>query len=134
MKNDLCSLSAADLLRLYRTRKASPVEATRAVLARIEKLNPVLNCFCLVDSKSALASAKESEARWRKGEPSGLLDGVPVSIKDLLLTKGWPTLRGSRTINPKGPWNDDAPRLRACASMARCSSARRRRRSSAGRA
>jgi len=109
MKNDLCSLSATDLLRLYRTRKASPVEATRAVLARIEKLNPKLNCFCLVDPKSALASAKESEARWRKGEPSGLLDGVPVSIKDLLLTKGWPTLRGSRTINPKGPWNDDAP-------------------------
>jgi aspartyl-tRNA(Asn)/glutamyl-tRNA(Gln) amidotransferase subunit A len=109
MKNDLCSLSATDLLRLYRTRKASPVEATRAVLARIDKLNPKLNCFCLVDAKSALATAKESEARWKKGAPQGLLDGVPVSIKDLLLTKGWPTLRGSRTINPKGPWNDDAP-------------------------
>src|SRR6185503_18294324 len=65
--------------------------------------------FCLVDAKSALATAKESEARWKKGTPQGLLDGVPVSIKDLLLTRGWPTLRGSRTINPKGPWNDDAP-------------------------
>jgi aspartyl-tRNA(Asn)/glutamyl-tRNA(Gln) amidotransferase subunit A len=109
MKNDLCSLSATELLRLYRTRKASPVEATRAVLARIDKLNPKLNCFCLVDAKSALAAAKESEARWKKGPPQGLLDGVPASIKDLLLTRGWPTLRGSRTINPKGPWNDDAP-------------------------
>ncbi|HEV8096602.1 MAG TPA: amidase, partial [Burkholderiales bacterium] len=109
MKNDLCSLSATDLLRLYRTRKASPVEAARAVLARIEKLNPVLNCFCLVDAKAALASARASEARWRKAEPNGLLDGVPVSIKDLLLTKGWPTLRGSRTVHPQGPWNDDAP-------------------------
>jgi len=109
MKNDLCSLSATDLLRLYRARKASPVEATRSVLARIDKLNPKLNCFCLVDAKSALATAKESEARWKKGAPQGLLDGVPVSIKDLLLTRGWPTLRGSRTINPKGPWNDDAP-------------------------
>jgi len=109
MKNDLCSLSATDLLRLYRTRKASPVEAARAVLARIAKLNPKLNCFCLVDEKAALESAKASEARWRKGEPKGLLDGVPVSIKDLLLTKGWPTLRGSKTIDPKGPWNDDAP-------------------------
>jgi aspartyl-tRNA(Asn)/glutamyl-tRNA(Gln) amidotransferase subunit A len=109
MKNDLCSLSATELLRLYRTRKASPVEATRAVLARIDKLNPKLNCFCLVDAKSALAAAKESEARWKKGAPQGLLDGVPASIKDLLLTRGWPTLRGSRTINPKGPWNDDAP-------------------------
>jgi len=38
-----------------------------------------------------------------------MLDGVPVSIKDLLLTKGWPTLRGSRTVDPRGPWNDDAP-------------------------
>ena len=109
MKNDLCSLSATDLLRLYRTRKASPVEAARAVLARIAKLNPKLNCFCLVDEKAALESAKASESRWRKGEPKGLLDGVPVSIKDLLLTKGWPTLRGSKTIDPKGPWNDDAP-------------------------
>jgi aspartyl-tRNA(Asn)/glutamyl-tRNA(Gln) amidotransferase subunit A len=109
MKNDLCSLSATDLLRLYRARKASPVEATRSVLARIDKLNPKLNCYCLVDAKSALATAKESEARWKKGAPQGLLDGVPVSIKDLLLTRGWPTLRGSRTINPKGPWNDDAP-------------------------
>ncbi len=109
MKTDLCSLSASELLQLYRTRKASPVEATKAVLARIERLNPVLNCFCLVDAKSALASAKESEKRWRKGEPKGLLDGVPASIKDLLLTKGWPTLRGSRTVNPNGPWNEDAP-------------------------
>jgi aspartyl-tRNA(Asn)/glutamyl-tRNA(Gln) amidotransferase subunit A len=109
MKTDLCSLSASELLQLYRTRKASPVEATRAVLARIDKLNPVLNCFCLVDEKAALASAKESEARWRKSEPKGLLDGVPTSIKDLLLTRGWPTRRGSKTVNPAGPWNDDAP-------------------------
>jgi len=109
MKIDLCSLSATELLRLYRARRVSPVEATRAVLARIEKLNPVLNCFCLVDAKSALAAARQSEARWRKGEPKGLLDGVPTSIKDLLLTRGWPTLRGSRTVNPQGPWNDDAP-------------------------
>ncbi|MGZ4708027.1 MAG: amidase family protein, partial [Acidimicrobiales bacterium] len=49
------------------------------------------------------------EARWMRGEPKGLLDGVPVSIKDLLLTKGWPTLRGSKTVDAKGPWNDDAP-------------------------
>ncbi len=109
MKNDLCSLPATELLQLYRTRKASPVEATRAVLARIARLNPVLNCFCLVDEKAALASARESEARWRKGAPKGLVDGVPTSIKDLLLTRGWPTLRGSRTVDPKGPWNDDAP-------------------------
>ena len=109
MKNDLCSLSATELVSLYRSRKVSPVEATRAVLDRIEKLNPVLNAFCFLDFSSSLKSAKQSEARWRKGEPKGLLDGVPVSIKDLIVTRGWPTLRGSKTVDPKGPWNDDAP-------------------------
>jgi len=109
MKNDLCSLTATELLSAFRRKSVSPVEATKAALERIEKLNPVLNAFCLVDEKAALKSARESESRWRKGEPKGLLDGVPVSIKDLLLTRGWSTLRGSRTIDPNGPWNDDAP-------------------------
>lgn len=109
MKPDLCALSASELLAAYRTKAVSPVEATRASLERIAKLNPVLNCFNLVDEKGALAAARESEARWNKGAPLGLLDGVPTSIKDIILTKGWPTLRGSKTTDPKGPWNDDAP-------------------------
>jgi aspartyl-tRNA(Asn)/glutamyl-tRNA(Gln) amidotransferase subunit A len=110
MKNhDLCTLSATELLALYRKKKLSPVEAARAVLERIERLNPILNAFCVVDKKHAMEKARQSERRWRKGAPVGQLDGVPVSIKDLLLTKGWPTLRGSKTIDPKGPWNDDAP-------------------------
>ena len=109
MKNDLCSLSAAELLALYRKKKLSPVEVTRATLDRIEKLNPLLNAFCLVDKKQAMESARQSEKRWFKGSPQGQLDGVPVSIKDLLVTRGWPTLRGSKTVDPKGPWNDDAP-------------------------
>ena len=109
MKNDLCSLSAAELLALYRKKKLSPVEVTRATLDRIEKLNPLLNAFCLVDKKQAMESARQSEKRWFKGSPQGQLDGVPVSIKDLLVTRGWPTLRGSKTVDPRGPWNDDAP-------------------------
>src|SRR5882762_2415390 len=108
MSADLCSLSATELVELYRTHAASPVEVTAAVLKRIEKLNPTLNAFCFISEKS-IQEATASEARWMRGEPKGLLDGVPVSIKDILLTKGWPTLRGSRTIDPKGPWNDDAP-------------------------
>jgi aspartyl-tRNA(Asn)/glutamyl-tRNA(Gln) amidotransferase subunit A len=109
MKQDLCALSATELLAAYRARTVSPVEATQAVLKRIRKLNSVLNCFILVDEKGALAAARASEARWKKRAPKGMLDGVPVSIKDLLYTKGWPTLRGSKTIDPKGPWKDDAP-------------------------
>ena len=107
--SDPCSLSAIELLTLYRSRELSPVEATRAVLERIERLNPALNAFCLVDAEAARALARESEARWMKGAPLGALDGVPVSIKDVFLTRGWPTLRGSKTIDRKGPWLEDAP-------------------------
>ncbi len=106
--SELWSLTATELLEGFRKHELSPVEAARAVLARMEKLNPVLNAFNLVSNK-VLDEARASEARWMAGQPKGLLDGVPVSIKDLLLTKGWPTLRGSKTIDPNGPWNDDAP-------------------------
>jgi len=109
MTQDPCSLSATELLTAYRAKTLSPIEATRAVLARITQLNPVLNCFNLIDAKSALASARASEERWAKGTPIGLLDGVPTSIKDIILTKGWPTRRGSKTTDPAGPWKDDAP-------------------------
>ena len=109
MATDPADFSATELLAAYRAKRLSPVEATRAVLSRVEALNPVLNCFCFLDPESALANARESEARWMKGEPRGLVDGVPTSIKDLLYTKGWPTLRGSKTVDPRGPWNDDAP-------------------------
>jgi aspartyl-tRNA(Asn)/glutamyl-tRNA(Gln) amidotransferase subunit A len=109
MSNDPCFLSATELLSLYRAKRLSPVEATQAVLKRVEALNPVLNAFCHLDPAFALESARASEARWMKGEPRGLLDGVPTSVKDLLYTKGWPTLRGSRTVDRNGPWNDDAP-------------------------
>jgi aspartyl-tRNA(Asn)/glutamyl-tRNA(Gln) amidotransferase subunit A len=105
---DLCSLTAVQLLEGYRTRAFSPVEVAAAVMKRIEERNPQLNAFNLV-STSIPEQAKASEARWLSGMPKGLLDGVPVSIKDILLTKGWPTLRGSKTVDPKGPWNDDAP-------------------------
>ncbi len=108
MGADLCSLSATELVELFRKHAASPVEVADAVLKRIAKLNPKVNAFNLVSDK-ALEDAKASQARWMRGEPKGLLDGVPVSIKDILLTRGWPTLRGSKTVDPKGPWNDDAP-------------------------
>ncbi|MDH5205617.1 MAG: amidase [Hylemonella sp.] len=106
---DLTALSACELLALYRSGQASPVEATRAVLARIEQFNPSLNAYCLIAGDEALAMARQSEARWQRGQPCGALDGVPVSIKDLILTKGWPTLRGSRTVDAKQAWDVDAP-------------------------
>ena len=106
---DLTQRTATELLDLYRERATSPVEVTQAVLDRIDALNPTLNAFCLVAADEALASAAASEVRWQRGEPMGPLDGVPTSIKDLILTKGWPTRRGSHTVDPDQPWDVDAP-------------------------
>src|SRR5579863_2638017 len=106
---DLADLSATELLAGYRARQFSPREAVDAVLARIDRLNPRLNAFLLVDGEGARAAAAASEARWMNGTPCGALDGVPASIKDLLLTKGWPTLRGSKTVGRDQPWTEDAP-------------------------
>jgi len=80
-----------------------------AGVARIEALDAQVNAFCLVDADAAMAQAEASEARWAEGEPLSPLDGVPVAVKDLLLTKGWPTRRGSLTVDAKGPWTEDAP-------------------------
>ena len=106
---DLADCTATELLQLYRSRQASPVEATHAVLKRIDALNPQLNAFCHLAPEQALADARLSEARWREGRPTGPLDGVPTSIKDLILTRGWPTRRGSRTVDPDQAWDVDAP-------------------------
>src|SRR5687768_6580538 len=106
--SDLCNLTATALLEGFRLRTLSPVEVAQAVLQRVAALNPRLNAFNLVSDRM-IDDAKASEARWAAGQPKGLLDGVPVSIKDIVLTRGWPTLRGSKTIDPRGPWNEDAP-------------------------
>ena len=106
---DITRLPATELLRRYQDKSLSPVEVTQAVLDRIEHDNPVVNAFCIVDPKQALASARGSESRWAKGAPCGLVDGVPTTIKDVVLTKGWPTLRGSRTTDPHQSWEEDAP-------------------------
>jgi aspartyl-tRNA(Asn)/glutamyl-tRNA(Gln) amidotransferase subunit A len=108
MTTDVTRLSAAELLALYRSRKLSPVEATRATLERIAAVNPLLNAYCLVDADRALASAAESEARWMRGEPVGLLDGVPTSVKDVAPARGWPTWRGSHFAASETPAAEDS--------------------------
>jgi aspartyl-tRNA(Asn)/glutamyl-tRNA(Gln) amidotransferase subunit A len=108
MSEELCMMSTVDLLVGYRARKLSPVEATRAALDRIEAYDKQLNSFIVTCPEEALAAAKASEARWQRGEPVGLVDGVPTSIKDVMLMKGYPTRRGSRTT-PETPETEDAP-------------------------
>jgi Asp-tRNA(Asn)/Glu-tRNA(Gln) amidotransferase A subunit family amidase len=101
MPGDLSLAAASDLLVLYRTKQVSPVTVVEACLKRIAAENTVVNAYCLVDEERALEAAHASEARWARGEPRGALDGVPVSIKDLILTKDWPTLRGSRLTDDR---------------------------------
>src|SRR5438067_2638604 len=108
-ENDLAYLSAVLLLDLYRRRELSPVEATRLIFDRLDALQSRINAFCVVDRDGALAAARASEGRWLGGEAAGRLDGVPVTIKDLILMRGIPTRRGSRLVEPDQDWLEDAP-------------------------
>ena len=93
--SDLAFTPATELAELIRARKLSPVELTRAVLDRIERLNPIVNAFCTITPDVALAAAREAEQAVMKGERRGPLHGVPFSIKDLHYTKGIRTMSGS---------------------------------------
>ncbi|MGE5271940.1 MAG: amidase [Thiohalocapsa sp.] len=120
MTDDIAYLPATRLLELYRAKQLSPVAVTQAALQRLEAYEGALNAFVLYDPESAMAAARASEARWQKGEPQGFLDGIPLAIKDTQLTRGWPRLVGSRTIDPNQAWTEDAPttaRLRAAGAV-----------------
>ena len=108
-ENDFAYLSAVSLLDLYGRRELSPVEATRLIFDRIDALQPRINAFCVMDRGGALAAARASEERWLRGEAVGRLDGVPATIKDLILMRGFPTRRGSRLVEPDQDWSEDAP-------------------------
>lgn len=87
-------LSVTQLAEAYRQRGRSPVEVARAMLDRIDALNPQLAAYYEIDRDNALAAARAAESRWQRGAPLGLLDGVPVSIKDHLDVRGLRTARG----------------------------------------
>ena len=106
--SDLTQLTAAELSKLYRKGKASPVETMKAVLARTGRINSEINALCHVDIEPALKAARDSERRWKKGKPLSPIDGVPVSIKELVRVKGWPASMGSK-LTDKTPADADAP-------------------------
>jgi aspartyl-tRNA(Asn)/glutamyl-tRNA(Gln) amidotransferase subunit A len=106
---DVLARTASELVAGYSTGELSPVAVTTATLRRIEKRDPELHAYCHIDADGALDQAELAEQRWGQGNPIGLLDGVPVAVKDLLLLAGAPTRRGSRTIEPDQPWPDDSP-------------------------
>ena len=106
--DDLAFMSAADLSGAIRTKRVSPVEVVGAVLDRIERLNPRLNAYCLVTGESARQEAREAEAAVMRGDPLPPLHGVPISVKDIVITRGVRTTFGSRIYENNVPV-EDAP-------------------------
>ncbi|ALG86092.1 amidase [Gordonia phthalatica] len=98
VRTDLCDLSALELSRAYLAGTLSPVEVIDEVLAAVDRVDGDLNAFCQVHPEVARSAARSAEQRYRAGESIGPLDGVPVSIKDIFLTAGHPTHRGSRLV------------------------------------
>src|SRR5438045_3348884 len=107
--SDIAFASAGALVELYRKKALSPLEAADMLLGRAEALQPRLNAFCFLDRDGALAAARASEQRWRMGGPLSAIDGVPVTIKDIVLMRGYPTLRGSKLIDRDQDWSEDSP-------------------------
>ena len=105
---NLLSATALELAQAYRARTLSPVEATKAILEAIPDFDS-LNAFCHLSPEQALSAASASERRYNAGAPLSGLDGVPIGIKDLLVTKGMPTRRGSLTTSADDPCDADAP-------------------------
>src|SRR3954449_7845528 len=109
MKPAFHERSAADLAAAYRTRELSPVEATRAALARIGECEPRLNAMYRVDREGAFEQARAAEARWEAGRPLSALDGVPLTIKENIYTRGAPAPIGTRANDDAPPQPEDAP-------------------------
>ncbi len=117
---DLCFTPAVRLAALIRRRAVSPLEVTRALLARIERVNPRLGAYCTVAADHALAAARAATAAvTRRSARLGPLHGVPVSIKDLTPTKGIRTTWGSRIFEHHVPEEDGliVERLRAAGAI-----------------
>lgn len=105
--------AATELIAGYRSKTLSPVQVVADALEAVSQHEPSINAFRVVDAEGAMTAARASERRWHRGEQLGPLDGVPVSVKDLLLVSGWPTLRGSRLVKADQAWDEDSPSV-AC--------------------
>ena len=108
-KEDLCFLSATEMAAAIRAKKLSPVEITQTLLERIEAVNPKLNAYVTLTAETALEQARKAEAAVQKGDSLGPLHGVPYSVKDLVITKGVRTMRGSKIYEDFVPDEDTVP-------------------------
>src|SRR5579871_3619047 len=105
---DLAFTPATELAALIRRRALSPVELVETLLSRIDRLNPALTAYVTVTAEQARAEARATEEAVMRGADLGPLHGLPISIKDLTLTRGIRTTRGSRLYADYVP-DEDAP-------------------------
>ena len=103
MTEELCLLPATELRARVVRKEVSPVEVTRAVLERAERLQPELNCFITLCGDEAMTEARRAEREVMTGQPLGLLHGIPFTVKDLVNTKGVRTTFGAL------PYKDNVP-------------------------
>ena len=111
MSEELRTLSALELKKAFERRELSPVEVAADLLDHVQHHDHALNAWCLIDRETTLEIAEASEQRYLKGEAQGLLDGIPVAVKDVFLTPMWPTLKGSRTIDGASTLNKRSPAM-----------------------
>ena len=109
LPDDLSDWTVDLLAAAYRSGDASPVDVARATFERVRAVDPEVDAFVWVDEEGALEQARASEVRWRAGEQRGDLDGVPVTIKDLLPYLGHPTRKGSRHSDASVLPTEEAP-------------------------
>lgn len=107
LANEICRMDAVTLAEQIRRKALSPVEVTEAVLARIDRLDPVLHAFATLTADAARSDAKRAEQKLMEGQELGPLGGVPVSMKDLFFVKGTRTTFGSYAYKDFVPDEDD---------------------------
>ncbi|MFL6790987.1 MAG: amidase [Bradyrhizobium sp.] len=108
----LHDLSAVDLIAGYRAKQFSPSEVLEEVLAHIAAWEPHIKALYLFDPDRARSVAKASTERWQQGEPMGMLDGVPVTIKDNIATRGQPVPLGAASVRLVAAERDAPPAAR----------------------
>src|ERR1700694_6153813 len=108
----LHEMTAGELLAAYKTKKLSPLEAVDAIIARIEAWEPKLKALYAPDFGEARKQAEASEKRWQEGKPQGALDGVPITIKENIATKGVPVPLGTAAAALQEAAEDAPPGVR----------------------
>ncbi len=109
----LADWTARQILDAFAGGDVSPVEAAEACLARVRQANPAVHAYSQIREDITMAEARAAEQRYRKGEAHGLVDGVPVAVKDIFVAEGWPNLKGSKLVDANVPAQADSPAVAA---------------------